>query len=494
MVLSLRTHVVTNVALAMLLGGCSSESSADDNAPMLPPGVSATATDTGGSDSASSSAPEDASTSVADTSGSSGGADTTTGEPDDCTFCTAPNQACIDDQCVTTCQGQQPDPCGPDAVCDVISGECVDAAAQCALSGSYVACGDQQCGPGSVCDDQGACIPYPPCADVACIDDGSCWGTFCSCERAIECTPPSDDLLNGAFSVEIGDLDFADDCTAWMVTLRSGTDFVRSLDPDGTLTEYAGVSNLNMGEVAVLKALTPPPAIGTTPYYTTQPPPPTLVKGIGEVAITYICCSTCGCFTDPPQGVARLDDDNPDAPLPLVIPAVVTDGTGPFGTASADSGPFGLTWGIDRVLYVGNSDANGDLHTADLEMATQQQITTLDARVTAAAPLTAVHIAVATIGGTIYRFNVETQTLEIIALVDQDVTNMSFDAFSGLLYVSLSNFDVVTVAPFTGEVTPFQVMPGPGRVTVSPNGRLYFSPMYIIDPQPIQSWDIPDSF
>lgn len=39
---------------------------------------------------------------------------------------------------------------------------------------------------------------------------------------------------------------------------------------------------------------------------------------------------------------------------------------------------------------------------------------------------------------------------------------------------------------------PFQTMPARGRVTVSPNGRLYDSPIGILDGQPISSWDIPD--
>lgn len=422
-------------------------------------------------------------------------ADTGTDAGGDCTFCDGPNERCVEGQCETTCQGQQPDPCGPAQVCDHISGECVDPAAACVLSGDFTPCGARQCGPGSVCNDQGECIPYPPCAGVACTDEGDCWGSFCSCERSIDCEPPSDELLNGPFSTEISDLEFADDCTAWMVTLRSGTDFLRRITPDGELTEWPGVSNLNMGEVAVLKALTPPPAAAVPlPLGAgTVPPPPDPVEGIGEVALSYICCSTCGCFTDPPQGVARLNEDDMANPLPLVIPAGVTDSTGPFGSAGADAGPFGLTWGIDRVLYVGNAVANGDLNTADLETETQQVISTFDARISAASPLTEVHIMVATLGGSIYRYNVVTNAGTLVASVGEDVTNMAFDAFSGLLYVSLRNFDVITLDPFTGETAPFQTMPARGRVTVSPNGRLYYSPIGILDGQPISSWDIPDA-
>lgn len=484
--------------LVSVVAACGGEGSSD--ATTTPTSVTATTTATaaGSDDSSEASGPGSSTSAATDASTTAGVGDTTSTVTDtgDCTFCDGPNQRCVGDVCETTCQGQMPDPCAAAGqVCDHISGDCVDADAQCLLRGGYTSCGEQQCGPGSVCDDQGGCLPYPPCAGVACSDEGACWGTFCSCERAIDCEPPSDDLLNGPFSTEISDLAIADDCTAYMVTLRSGTDYLRRLTPDGELTEWAGVSNLNMGEVAVLKTLTPPPgaAVPLPLGSGTVPPPPVLVEGIGEVALTYICCSTCGCFTDPPQGVARLVEDDMLEPLPLVIPAVVTDASGPFGNSGADAGPFGLTWGVDRVLYVGNAEGNGNLHTADLEMETQQQISMFDERVTAAAPLTEVHIMVATLGGVVHRYNVLTGQATQLVDLGEDVTNMSFDAFSGLLYVSLRTLEVITLRPFAGTSQPFETMPARGRVTVSPNGRLYYSPISILDAQPISSWDLPDA-
>ncbi|MEM9457168.1 MAG: hypothetical protein AAGF11_23525 [Myxococcota bacterium] len=430
---------------------------------------------------------------------------------DPCLFCDAPNQACIDDQCVTTCQGQQPDPCGPAQVCDVISGECRDPDAACTLAGDSEPCGAASCGPGSVCDGQGTCVPVAPCTDVACLDDGPCWGRFCVCERSIECNPPSEIDLNGPFAVEISDLEFADDCTAWMVTLRSGTDFLRRLTPDGTLTEWGGVANLNMGEVKVLKSVTPPAgnrpggsdglpiaAAGSRAAVSgieaLVEPPARGVEGLGEVAITYTCCSTCGCFVEPPQGVARLVEDDPANPLPLVIEAVVTGGNGPFGSPSADAGPFGLTWGIDRVLYVGNTTANGDIVTADLELGAQATLDTLPARVTAGTSISAAHLLLAIEGGELHRFNV--LTLESTSLVGlgEDVTSLSYDAFDGTVYAGLRNLEVVALDPWTGASVPFETMPGTGRVTVSPDGQLWFSPVAILEPNAIFAWDLPDAF
>ncbi len=446
-------------------------------------GASATTTD-----STVTSATSDGSTGQTTTSGGSA-----CGEPG---YCDQPNQICDerDDSCVTLCQGQDPDPCGPAQVCDVISGECKDAEAACALAGDYDECGDNHCGPGTTCDGMGACIPIAPCFAATCADDGMCWGTGCSCARAHECGDqlPDEDLLNGPFSTEITDLEFADDCTAWMVTLRSGTDYVRRLRPDGELTEWAGVSNLDMGEIKVLKALSIPQSHTSGAGELVTDPPPPKVEGLGEVAITYICCENCGCFVDPPQGVSRLDEDNQQEPLPQVITATVTQGAGPFGFAVTDAGPQGLSWGEDRVLYVGNTTENGEFNSADLEAETVDVLTTFNGRVYASAPISAVHLIVAIEGGDVYRFNTETGESEFVLFFEHEVTGFSHDAFSGLVYTSLANFDIVALDPFTGEFEPFGTMPGVGRVKVSPDGRLWFSPIKYVDNKPITSWDLPD--
>ncbi|MGB1276468.1 MAG: hypothetical protein ACPG77_12030, partial [Nannocystaceae bacterium] len=160
-----------------------------------------------------------------------------------CGACDEPNQTCVDNECILSCQGQDPDPCGPDEVCDVISGACKLPEDSCTLAGPYEACDGQQCGPGTVCDGQGSCLAVAPCAVSECTSEGVCWGAFCSCTRNDNCdVPPDLEALNGPFSTEIVDLEFVDDCTAWMATLRSGTDFVRRLETDGTVTEWAGVS------------------------------------------------------------------------------------------------------------------------------------------------------------------------------------------------------------------------------------------------------------
>ena len=97
-------------------------------------------------------------------------------------------------------------------------------------------------------------------------------------------------------------------------------------------------------------------------------------------------------------------------------------------------------------------------------------------------------------GGTLYRFNAQTQQAEFVVDLMSDVTSLAHDAFTGHVYAGLANLEVVRVAPFSGEVEPFQTMPGVGRVAVSPSGKLWYTPIKYLAALPLQSWDLPASF
>jgi hypothetical protein len=147
-----------------------------------------------------------------------------------------------------------------------------------------------------------------------------------------------------------------------------------------------------------------------------------------------------------------------------------------------------------RVRYVGNSTANGDFNSADLEAMTQAVEYDFDARVTASAPVSPAHLVVGLIGGEVFRFNVLTKEAVFVVDLDADITSFSHDAFSGRVYAGLSTLEIVEFHPFTGEVASFGVMPGKGRVAVSPSGTLYYTPVKILNNFPITAYDLPDSF
>ena len=144
------------------------------------------------------------------------------------------------------------------------------------------------------------------------------------------------------------------------------------------------------------------------------------------------------------------------------------------------------------MLYVGNSTQAGDLNSANLDDQTQEVLTPMPERIHAAAAVSDVHLLVAIEGGSVYRYNTETQESEFVIDLMSDVTSLSFDAFSGLVYAGLQNLDVLVIEPFSGEISDFDVMPSIGRVTVSPNGQLWFVPAKFVQQNSISAWDLPD--
>ncbi|MEZ4453599.1 MAG: hypothetical protein R3B09_29355 [Nannocystaceae bacterium] len=146
------------------------------------------------------------------------------------------------------------------------------------------------------------------------------------------------------------------------------------------------------------------------------------------------------------------------------------------------------------MLYVGNSTNNGDLNTADLDAMTQEMLLGFPARITAGAPVSPVHIVLATLGGEINRYNTLTKTVDFVVDLEADVTSLAHDPFDGSVYASLSTLEIVRFHPFTGDVDTFDKMPGKGRVAVSPSGKLWYTPVKYIANFPLSSYDLPSSF
>jgi len=292
---------------------------------------------------------------------------------------------------------------------------------------------------------------------------GACWGTSCSATRRISaCTPASLTRLNEADFTGGGDgglvdLEFDDACNAYGVTTISGRDYMRELHSDGALIQYDGVTNLNMGEVAVLRAYTG--EFGTDP---------------GDAALTYICCATCGCVGSDPQGVARLVRE-PSPTLPMVINAVPSTGMGPFGSAGFDTGPYGLTWGRDRTLYVGNVMVNGDFHRASLDTGTTAEVHRFESRVHASTTFSTSELLIALADRTLVRMSNDGLHTRPFATVSQDVTSLVRDPFNGAVYVSLRDGTVVSFDARGTASKPIVASPGQnGRIAYAPNGKLYY--------------------
>jgi hypothetical protein len=409
--------------------------------------------------------------------------------------CSGPGEACIAGACVADCRPASANPCPSGKVCDVSDdtpGKCVDPGGACVTTSAPETCGAKVCGPGAACDGDGKCYPQVPCAAVDCDADG-CWGIQCACTRTVACAPApvgtageTGTLQDPTFLHGLVDLQFDPTCTAWGVTLLSGPDYLRSVTPAGVVASIAGVTNLNMGEVSVLQRLATPTS-GTFPS-------PFNLPGL-DVSLTYICCSTCGCeLSSTPQGVAHLSPMTQQ--IPLVIPSqTFTTGMGPFGAATFDTGPAGLSYGTDRVLYVGNVDTNGDYYSLDLTSNTQTLVTTFAARVYASTPFDAVTMLVALEGGELRLLRLTDGTSSSWTTSSSPVTGLTRDFFDGSVYVARRD-GAVWRYDATGTGAAFQTAANPARITVGPDGWLYAleipAPFADVTPA-VERWQLPVS-
>lgn len=384
--------------------------------------------------------------------------------PADAACVCAAGESCASGHCVADCGDPTAVPCEGTDTCDYATAHCVPAGTA-ALSGAGVQCGGAggpTCLPGTECAPNGQCEPAPPCAAMHCTSgNGTCWGAACLTTRPVAaCTPAplsrlqmADFLLGGDNGITDFELD--DACNAYGVTVISGPDYLRQVAPDGTLTVTTGVTNLNMGEVAVLRPYSS--EFGTSP---------------GEVALTYTCCVACGCVGTDPQGVAHLDRTS--SSLPMVVTATPSTGTGPFGVSVLDSGPYGLTWGRDRTLYVGNVMGEGDFVRADLVMGTSAMIADLGQRVYASATFDTTSLLVALADGSIQRVSTDGLHVTPWATVTPVATSLVRDPFLGRVYVSLADGTVASYAADGTSPTPIADAGAAGRIAYSPDGALYY--------------------
>lgn len=403
--------------------------------------------------------------------------------------CRGPGLVCVDGQCIEDCRRVGAATCAGAFVCDFTDGRC-RADGACVLRGSFTSCAEGsnmstvRCGAGTSCNGA-ACVPWSAgCTGVSCDTDGRCWGTDCACTRPASCTPTDLAHLNDAAFAGGGvDLDFDAECNAYTVTVLAGPDYLRQLAPDGTLTSFNGTTNLNMGEVRIKR-------LATGEFST-----------IGDVAATYICCSTCGCIFDGVDnrlGVVHLDRLSSSRPLPNVIPAQSTAGTAPFGQPALDTGPYGLVWGTDGSLYVGNVLSNGDFHRLDLSAGAPVSVAQFPARIVASAVFDPEHLLVATAGGKLYLAAVTGGSYVPFVTLGGEVTSMRRDRYLGDVYVELrtgaGTSDIVKIDPSGTQVSSFQTPGQVGRIALSPDGRVYHLPVLPNASAPgagIESWPLP---
>jgi len=364
---------------------------------------------------------------------------------------------CVSGRCVADCRLAGGVACGAGTVCDFTDGQCRAAGSRCALTGDFVPCGPQTCGPGATCNPRTMrCAAALSCRSVFCEEGTArCWGADCPCERppaacvTIAPTAVPAAFLSGAFGFDIDDA-----CNLYTATMLSGPDYVRRVSPAGVVTTWTSVANLNMGEVGVQRRIN----LGAG-------------GAAANIAFTYICCASCGCASGTPQGVGHVQ---PDLSLPVVVPAVITSGTGPFGIHYLDTGPYGLSVSPLGEFFVGNVRANGDWYRYDTDTRSITAVATLPRRITASTSFDLDTMLVAVEGGELYLVDrAPGGVTRRLGTLGADVQSVRRDPFTGRFYASLRDRRIVSILPDVTDLRVETMAARGSRVAVSPDGWLY---------------------
>ena len=368
--------------------------------------------------------------------------------------CGPERAACGGGTCQPDCRLAGAATCPLGRTCDFTSGTCQAPTAACVLSGVFAFCGGRQCGPGTYCDPATSrCLPFGACREVTCDSTGRCWGRDCPCERPATCAAPSLTALNtspmrdGLVGVDIDDA-----CNVYGSTVVGGTDYVRRMASDGTYAQFAGVSNLDMGEVAVQRA-----GGGATP----------------AVAAVYACCAGCGCTGSTIQGVGLVD--RATSSVPLLFEGAITTGGSALDGVYFREGPLGLAMSAAGEAYVGNLRANGDFFRLGTAGSTPERLASFSRRVHAATMLTPRRMAIALDNGDLYQLDLAAAGAEpeLLGSFGAGVASMRADFFLGRLYASLADRRVVSVRYDFSGLRTLATRSAVERLALAPDGTLY---------------------
>ncbi len=273
-------------------------------------------------------------------------------------------------------------------------------------------------------------------------DDASVNQAAGNCRAA--CTPPSTSTLASRDPSGVSDLQFDEDCNAWVTTLISGTDYVYRIDSAGTQTIYTGASNHNIGSIAL-----DPSGTGFAVSY----------NNVGYLGVSS------------------------SASIPVVATGGYASGTN-FSNGYLREAASSMAWDSSGRIWMPNFGASGVLKRFTAS-GTGTTVTTMSGYIESVA-LDINEDLYVSVGATVYRVSAAGSTSTYFTLPNT-VLDMVFDITGELYVLTTANQIIVVDAGGTGSST-FATVGSEGKLAISPDGTLYH-----LDSQPTgaasyQSW------
>ena len=243
------------------------------------------------------------------------------------------------------------------------------------------------------------------------------------------CTPPSPSTLASSDPPGVSDLQFDEDCNAWVTTLISGTDYVYMIDSTGSTTIYPGASNHNIGSVA-------------------------LDPSSSSFAVSY-------------NNVGYLGVSSGTS-----IPVAATGGFAAgsnFANGYLRQSASSMAWDTDGCIWVPNFDISGSVDC----FSTSGSYTTLTyfSSYVESVALDESENLYASVGATVYAID-STGSTSAYVTVSDPVLDMAFD-ITGELYVLTKANDIILVAAGGGSSSLYATVSSEGKLAISPDGTLF---------------------
>ena len=261
------------------------------------------------------------------------------------------------------------------------------------------------------------------------------------------CTPPSATTLTTYDPSGVTDLQFDEDCLAYLTTVISGTDYIYAISSTGTETVHNGTSNHDIGSVAV------------------DP------SGTGYFAVSY-------------NNVGYLGV-NTGTGTPVVATGGYRKGSNwnnPYLNTSASS----MAWDDNGCIWMPNFSALGSVDCFDGAGA---------------------YSTLATLGGYVESValdphdtlfvSVDAEVIELDSSgnstvyydVGDTIHDMVFD-ITGELYVVTDAGNIVVIDHSGGSHSTYATVAGQGKLAISPDGTLFYVESNPVSPASYTSWSL----
>ena len=279
--------------------------------------------------------------------------------------------------------------------------------------------------------------------------DSSVYGGS-GCRPEVSCTHPDTATLESNDPGGGSDLAFDDDCVAWITSLISGTDYVYSVESDGTTTVYTGASNHNIGAIA-------------------------LEPSGGDFAVSY-------------NNVGYIGVQSGTS-IPVLATGGYDKGSN-WANSYLNESASSMALDSSGCIWMPNWSATGSIDCVDSSAGTATSLATMSSYVESVA-LDADEALYVSVDDTIVEVDTSAGTTTTVHTFTDTVLDFVID-YQGDLYVETTGDEIRYLATGSTSDTLHDTVSGDGKLAIAPDGYLVRIVSNPVSSATYEEWTLPD--